>query len=299
MPPVPSYRAHGLTIAAETALPYATGPGRPDLTIERGTVEPAPGEAASAGALCRVLDDTTWIDVPGVSRYRVDPDRIVLAPAHHADEDGATAFLTNTAIGFALVARDQLVLEAAAVERDGRAVLVLAHAGGGRSTLAAQLTARGHGFLSDDLVVVTDAGGTACAHPGGIVQRLWPDVLVHLGLDPAELEPVRPGIAKRLVPAEPAGAQPVPVAGLIVLGTTQQPEPEATPVEAAAKFAVAHRHTFRHRALRPLGLRRDHFDRLTRLASQVPMARIDRPAHGDHLDTVADLAEKTVTEWIG
>jgi HprK-related kinase A len=53
-----------------------------------------------------------------------------------------------------------LLLHAAAVERDGKALLMPAYPGGGKSTLAASLASRGWRLLSDEFAVVTGEGGT-------------------------------------------------------------------------------------------------------------------------------------------
>ena len=53
-----------------------------------------------------------------------------------------------------------LLLHAAAVERDGKALLLPAYPGGGKSTLAASLASRGWRLLSDEFAVVADERGT-------------------------------------------------------------------------------------------------------------------------------------------
>lgn len=53
-----------------------------------------------------------------------------------------------------------LLLHAAAVERDGKALLLPAHPGGGKSTLAASLACRDWRLLSDEFAVVTGERGT-------------------------------------------------------------------------------------------------------------------------------------------
>ena len=53
-----------------------------------------------------------------------------------------------------------LLLHAAAVERDGTALLLPAYPGGGKSTLAASLASRGWRLLSDEFGVVTSERGT-------------------------------------------------------------------------------------------------------------------------------------------
>jgi len=53
-----------------------------------------------------------------------------------------------------------LLLHAAAVERDGKALLLPAYPGGGKSTLAASLASRDWRLLSDEFAVVADERGT-------------------------------------------------------------------------------------------------------------------------------------------
>lgn len=65
---------------------------------------------------------------------------------------------------------DHLLLHAAAVERDGRAVLLPAWPGSGKSTLAASLMCRGWRFLSDEFGVVSfaDARVLPFVRPAGL-----------------------------------------------------------------------------------------------------------------------------------
>jgi HprK-related kinase A len=58
-----------------------------------------------------------------------------------------------------------LLLHAAAVERDGRALLLPAYPGAGKSTLAASLACRGWRLLSDEFGVVADAGDDLVPFP--------------------------------------------------------------------------------------------------------------------------------------
>lgn len=75
-----------------------------------------------------------------------------------------------------------LLLHAAAAERGGRAVLLPAPSGWGKSTTVAGLVARGFGYLTDD-VSVLDASGVVQPYPKPIalarrLRRLFPDLEV-------------------------------------------------------------------------------------------------------------------------
>lgn len=84
-------------------------------------------------------------------------------------------------------AHDHLVLHAAVVERDGRALVLAADPGSGKSTLCAALVHRGWRLLSDELALVSLADGRVqpVARPISlknasidIVRALGPDVVV-------------------------------------------------------------------------------------------------------------------------
>lgn len=71
------------------------------------------------------------------------------------------------------------LLHASAIELEGRAVAFTGASGIGKTSLTAQLVARGHGFVTDDVLAVETDGATLLAHPG--------PGLVHV--DPRELGP--------------------------------------------------------------------------------------------------------------
>jgi HprK-related kinase A len=95
----------------------------------------------------------------------------------------------------ALGHKRHLLLHAAAVERDGRAVLMTGHSGAGKSTLAALLGERGWRFLGDEFVLVDLEDG--CLHPFPRPISLKNDsVGLFAGVEPARLGPLLEGTPK-------------------------------------------------------------------------------------------------------
>lgn len=111
-------------------------------------------------------DDVVTLDAAG--RFSVDVVRgsryAVRVRAMHPLPRAALVHPVMTFVG-AVVASwtGRLSFHAAAVVIDGRAWLLLAHPGGGKSTLAACMRARGHAVLGDDLAVLD--GCTVLAGP--------------------------------------------------------------------------------------------------------------------------------------
>lgn len=103
------------------------------------------------------------------------------------------------------------LLHASAVELGGRAVAFTGVSGMGKTSLTAQLVARGHGFVTDDVLAVETDGATLVAYPGPAV----------LHVDPRELNP---SVGDRLHAIGPAADDPLklrvratPVAGSLPL----------------------------------------------------------------------------------
>jgi hypothetical protein len=81
--------------------------------------------------------------------------------------------LLGTVLPLAAVLRGYEALHASAVEIDGKAVAVVARTGGGKTSVALNLVARGAGFLCDDVLAVeTSPDGEVLAHPGPGVANL-------------------------------------------------------------------------------------------------------------------------------
>jgi HprK-related kinase A len=128
-----------------------------------------------------------------------------------------------------------LLLHAAAVERDGSALLLPAYPGGGKSTLAASLATRDWRLLSDEFGIVTDERGTVrpFVRPPAIKNAAI-DVLRKFAPD-ASFGPVMPNTRKgtiahmRVPRASIAGGEAAARAGMIAF-----PEFEAgAPVSVA------------------------------------------------------------------
>lgn len=82
-------------------------------------------------------------------------------PLGHALLAAEMAMNLQLALGW----RRHLLLHAAVVERDGRAVVLTGESGAGKSTLAALLMARGWRFLGDEFALLAPATGLLHPHP--------------------------------------------------------------------------------------------------------------------------------------
>jgi len=91
------------------------------------------------------------------------------------DDDLLQYLFLSLVSAFVLNKRGRHSLHAASVRVGDEAVAFLAHAGGGKSSLAAYFVRAGHPLLTEDVLAVERRNGRLWALPGPAQLRLWPD----------------------------------------------------------------------------------------------------------------------------
>jgi len=177
----------------------------------------------------------------------------------------------------ALGQRRYLLLHAAALERDGRALLMSGESGAGKSTLAALLSGRGWRLMGDEFALIDPETGLVHPFPRlvslknaaiGVVERALPD---------ARFGPLMRGTPKgdirHLVPdAESIAAMCRPAVPALLLFPHFGAAPATRPVGAAEAFVRLTQASTNYVTLRERG-----FDALTRLVREMPAQAIDYP----------------------
>lgn len=284
------YRAYGLVFQSELRLPelaeVAAAPA--DVHIRRGELPRPEGEFPEgwyqAGRRCHMH---AW---PEVGVFRVEGgSEIVVEPAPRAAGELVRHVLLGAIMGPLLLQRGMLPLHAAALEIGGVAFAFSAVSGEGKSTLAATLQARGHRFLSDDVLGIPwQRADEIRVSPAVPRLKLLPDAARELGYDRNELTPVYDGLDKSAlsVPPVAADAAPVPLRGIFLLETAEQ----IAVMPLDPRVAVLHLmgHTFKPDVVaRTIGAG-EHMKACATLAAKAGVFRLQRPRDLSRLDEVAD-----------
>lgn len=189
----------------------------------------------------------------------------------------------------ALGERRFLLLHAAAVERDGRAVVMTGLSGSGKSTLAALLGSKGWRFLGDEFALLDPESGSLHPFPRpvslknesiGEVTRLLPG---------ARFGPLLAGTPKgdirHLVPARQAiAAMDEPARPALILFPSYGHAPETRPMPRSETFVRLTQASTNYLALGERG-----FSALTKLVAAVPALAIDYPDTATAIGQVEDL----------
>ncbi len=178
-----------------------------------------------------------------------------------------------------------LVLHGSAVACEGRALAFLGGSGRGKSTLAAGFARAGYPFLTDDGVVLEEAGPGHLVIPNQPFVRLRPDSEAAV-LDSCLIE--RGDTLKNRVgsgPDLPFQHDPLPLGALYFIGEGQVGDIVIDPMAQAAVLSALMRHSF-ILDVENRGRLRTQFDRLARLAETVDCFALDYPRRYTQLPQV-------------
>ncbi len=313
------YRVYGATLSSEVALRTRLLPGNPpaDLTFRllppdtfAGARSAAPvyssifpaADGASRMQLYR-QEEGDLLHLRGHAEFLVGRDRIDCRLLDARRAWVAEIGLLGAALSLWLEKGGVVALHGSAVRLvEGETVVFLAASTGGKSTLAACLTAAGDALLSDDLLPIAHADGRLQGRPAYPQLRLQPPLLRHLGLSAADWPRLMPGSPKRCVAVGEAGlgrfvAAPQPLAALYLLA--REPGRQAVAIEAVTpRDAVIEllRNSFVPRLAEALGLGPGRLALLAELARRVPVRWLRYPPGFARVPQVraairADLAE--------
>jgi hypothetical protein len=282
----------GYTVRTSLPLRYARrGGGREDLRVEVGDAarpdwpcvlrwEPP---AQPFAARLHEGPDAYALEIEGVGWYGVDLRRARITVPPAADPVRREERLWGMPALLCFLHRGDLPLHAAAVEVDGRAVLLAGPGRAGKTTLAAAAQTAGLRVLAEDLSCVRVDGHPAVL-PGPAGLRLRTDVADRLPPCSAVVEVARDRDRAHLACRAAGSGAPVPVGAVLLLRSGSGP-PGLTPVDPAEAV----------RDLWALSFRLPHqwsteqsFCGAVALAGAVPVLDLHRPVRLDALEaTVA------------
>jgi hypothetical protein len=217
--------------------------------------------------------------------------------ARHPETSDLTvrALLLDHVIPPVIALRGRYVLHAAAVRTSAGVCVFAGDSGAGKSTIAAQLTAAGGHFLTDDCLVIDEQGGAVVAWASHPSIKLRDDAMQFLTAA-CESEPVAEYTTKRRVAASSFGAgfalEPLPVARLYFLTRgDDDAAPTATPLiqrlSTGAAFMKLVKHSIRLDSADRAILERE-FQFTRRVVDSVPAALLSLPNDLSKLRLVHD-----------
>jgi hypothetical protein len=177
----------------------------------------------------------------------------------------------------------KLALHGAAVEIDGRAVVLLGESSDGKSTLAASLCRRPCvKFLADDAVALELTADTYSVVP--LERNHWLEASAREALG----HEADPCATKEPVSAREVGSGGAPLVGFVELSFGDVASPTVRPRRGLSALAKLMPQIVRFVIDEPDYQRRE-LDAIIQLVDRVPMASLERPRRLDQLEATTDL----------
>ncbi|MCA0048907.1 serine kinase [Mesorhizobium sp. B283B1A] len=296
------YRAYGLTVASDVALPELepVEPAAADIMIAVGAID-MPKPSPQAATTFRFEPDRQYLAWHAVGAFLISGGRrIDVEPAPGVD-DALLAFpLLGPVMALLLHRRGLLVLHASAIAVAGKGAIFMGDKGAGKSTTASALIRAGHELLTDDVVALDLTNpGRPMIVPGFPQIKLAADAAAAIPLGQAEVRPqVHPAIDKMQHRLHGAfSGSMVPAAGIYVLERGQRaaltPLPAIAALPAIIKFSYVTRFG---RAALSGDFAAMHLRQCSAIANHVGVCRLEVPAGLDRIGEAVALLERELAE---
>lgn len=291
-----AYLAYGLRIHSDLPLPelVASAHTVPEVRI-RHRVLP---EGTPLRERHECGPTTALYEWPSVGRFRItDGNEIVAEVRPDVEARLVRLPLLGTVMAALLHQRGFLVLHASAVAIQGQGVAFVGHKGGGKSTTAAALYARGHAMITDDILAVAPGSGTPQVVSAFPQLKLYPSsATAALGDHPSSLEELSKHITKRARAVRDGfqASASVPLSAIYVLD--RGPHLRAVKITEQQAFVELVRYSYNVAQLRQVedpGLPA-LFQRYADLVTHVPLWALQRQENLAALPNIAQLIEASV-----
>lgn len=229
---------------------------------------------------------------------------IIIEPYPNTDKAQILSCLLGRVMAILMHQRRNLVLHASSLEIGGKAVGIGAHSGTGKSTFAAYLATRGHGYLTDDMIPLkTEDGAGPQVYPGFPLAKLHPETAAALNIPAERITPISAEMDKKFVsfPPREDPMRAYPLHALYILNEGPEVSLTRMPVQQAVMELVTHSFSriFAQNEFETTGDKsrlQKTLQQCAWLAGKIPVYRLTHPRDFALLPQLAALIEANVRE---
>ena len=289
-----SYVAYGLGMRSTLPLPeLMTGDAPEAVKVRFGRIDPPRSGVRVNGWRYKATQKEIYLFWEGEGAYLVrGGSEIIVDPDAGVDQGALRLSILGPVLGVLFQQRGMLTIHASGVAVQDGAVLFMGNSGGGKSTLAAAMYARGHGIIADDVVPINNGGQIYRVFPGFPQLKLWPQALTYMGEVPDAWPRVSPQEEKRSYRVDRGFPRlPLPLRCIYLIADGAMAEVETLPPPKALIELV--RHSYLFQLLHPL-YAETNLLRCADLAKRIPIRRLTIPKALPELPNVVRMVEKDI-----
>ena len=245
------------------------------MRVQTGVVPELSSDTIYRDPYFRLSKDGFVFSTPrGVKMHFSVGGQVTLECPSPAHESEAKLYLWGTVFGAVAWLNGMMPLHCSAISGERGTVAFTAPSGGGKSTIAAALSAHlGCAHFCDDTLIVVEDDLRPVAIPDGKPVKLWDDALGHTGLEPREEIHLLPG--KHYAQAPSTAYEPASLTDLIFLDAGDAVSLD--PVLGSAKLELLAEAIYRGHIHEALANREFHNRMMLMIAKEVRFWRMARP----------------------
>ncbi|MEL6441766.1 MAG: hypothetical protein AAFQ80_21245 [Cyanobacteria bacterium J06621_8] len=293
------YQAYCLIIKSTLELPELIGvrETKPDVIIKVGKLLNSPLFINNVAHCYQLTTEGMYAYWEGVGTFLIKEGReIIVDPVAEADEYRLRLFILGAAIGTILHQRGLLVLHASGVDIDGQAVVFMGNKGWGKSTIAANLNAKGYNLIGDDVIAIDLSGKEPMVLPAFPQLKLWPDAVASLGMQPENLPRLVPHLEKRNRRVDECFSEHnLPLKQIYVLGKYPSLEIQPLKPQEIIKYLIINSYVTRFGDELLKTNQSSHFAKLAQIAKRISIHHLLRPINLELLSVTIERIENHVT----
>lgn len=276
------------------SLPFAT-PELPqtdtrcEVNVVRGGLDEQSISWGLQGVCYKAAPGAYFLAVPGVARFLVtNGNQIIIDAQAHVPEQEILHFLFNPVAGALLMQRGILPLQASAVAKDDKAVILLGNSAAGKSLLVAGLMRQGFKVLTDAVCAV-HPGAKPIVKAGYPHLLLWKKALKGLSYDSGALCKLRQNIEKYQLPVpNDAYALDAVAARIYLLSDNDESQYRKTLITGQQKFSLLMDRIYHNPLMEAFGVQKEMYRIMISLAQLCPLTIADSHAKGGNMHEFID-----------
>lgn len=209
-------------------------------------------------------------------------------------------FINCYGLGYLMIQRKEIAIHGSAATWNGKGIIVTGVSGAGKSSITEELLRRGCGFLSDDLVRITNEDGINKICPANPCRKLCRDTAEKYGYDVNLMTHVIDEERDKYYINEDENYvndnTKAYVCINLLVGDVEKPEIEE--IQGGEKVKLILNNLFRADVYHYYGNEPMLFLAISKLASNIKMYKITRPAMGYTIAERADMILQIVDETV-
>lgn len=289
------YQAYNLIIKSPIELPelIVSQELEADVTIRIEKLSDSPLSIDNVAHCYQLAPEGIYAYWEGVGTFLIKEGKeIIIEPVVESDEYRLRLFILGAAIGTILHQRGLLVLHGSSVDVDGQAVVFVGNKGWGKSTIAANLNAKGHNLIGDDVIAIDLSGDKPMVMPAFPQLKLWPDAVTSLGIQPENLPKLVPHLEKRERRVNQCFCDRIlPLKQIYVLGKYPNLAIKPLKPQEIIKYLISNSYVARFGDELLKANQSSYFAKLTQIAQQVSIHHLLRPNDLNLLPNTVELIE--------